>query len=826
MPKLLKVITLVIVVVGLWTIHHRSRKEGRSRPTSDVASISEAMRQDKWHLAPMKDLSIRTFAQGMWHQWMQCAGLPTRTSASQTNHSLLPVTLAVLDVGLSRTLHQSVDKWKAQGVWDFMAQWVVFVQQIRPEHCAYAAQEGFELVGNTGNVGIAAALEVLITTARHAHIVFLEKDWQPVISYTPPLVRQYLRMGQRLLMEQPNISVVYFRHKHATSKKCVLPDMRRIFNPNRDPCAVKKQAWTGTSAFVGLWGCPRQALALGDYFTPCAADSRVGDATFYCFGARFSHWSNTPSLFRRAWALQHFVPNLPLCNPLDPLCLYAGVEFDNRLQCAVRRTGTLFASPYPGLFRHMDRSTEEECRFPPLRNPCPAGCRPAGSRCRGNFVAAAAGCCCFRSHEPAPPAAFALLANRTFVAWSVPGWNAVSAGRWPAVPAPAPPALLDLGYKPRGAAFIVTAADMQRLQRFLDRVNDRVPYAHRLLLTAYVHTSGPSVAAMRALGCPAGPACAYRRWWLHNGTDADGLGAAPYKEPGLRAAYARAFRAGHWHPEYGGGGAVDPATWLKALERDRVAQGCFALGLVCGRYNVPEYAHLSGPALRAHIASGVRAFAAFFGFSPSVTVPVDGVGPCELGEALRDAAFVGADAPHVRAWTYRPVSRKVSPPFAERGLGAAAPVGWDPRLSAAEVKARVRQRGTPFVVFRLPATFFAAGDDAEGLEGRERRLRALVDELRADGASRTVFVTSGELHQVALRGWSVEVWHDCAVVRNYRDGAVTFAVPKTFGVAGTGRVSVECLTCEGARTAAAECRPGPFLEVQPGQVLRLRDCGG
>ncbi len=282
----------------------------------------------------------------------------------------------------------------------------------------YGDDEPFQVFGNHENTGISGGVRFLLRRSQAAHVLILERDFAvgPAVLNHADGGRQRLAavldIAQGLLAsrkgakatttssitpntttttittstntrDRPPVERVLLRHTAKMGRGfgglnnvCESDDsLRRAFYPtdvsdddlrqhSREKCVASNvyldKFLTATSA---MDFCPAKIVAqagegddgggqlgFGRYVQRCG----TADVEVHCYGGEISHWTNNPTLARREWLLEHFVPLLPDCPRGDWECLYSGgIETNRELQCVIRNQPHTVAQT-TGLFRHLD----------------------------------------------------------------------------------------------------------------------------------------------------------------------------------------------------------------------------------------------------------------------------------------------------------------------------------------------------------------------------------------------------------------------------------------------------------------------------------------
>ncbi|KAK4535395.1 hypothetical protein CDCA_CDCA04G1420 [Cyanidium caldarium] len=385
-------------------------------------------------------------------------------------------------------------------------------------------------------------------------------------------------------------------------------------------------------------------------------------------------------------------------------------------------------------------------------------------------------------------------------------------------------------------ASVETREDLQTLENTLNELNAGADYERRVVLTPHWIVAGPDFEAMRALSRPMrarcapslpanGGECSYRELLISE--SAGGLAHAPYHRGDLRAEYQRLFHQELWHPEFHGRSHFAVNRWLEELNvPNSAAAACFNYSLVCSADPMTTRSEFDWftehQDLRAWLVGGVRAFQHFWGYRPRVISSPHNTWTPWLADAAAAAGFVAASIGDDQR-LYR-MDGGMS--LDQRLRFDAFFPGFDCSASIDSVVERLNRTRYVTVMWHAQNAMRSTYSEPQYRE-HYQCLRRLIAAVRERSQALTL-VTGSEMHQLRARGWSVEVWRDSLVYRNYsprtlavkvQDLAEFIAAPSW----NDSDIRVETLAPKAAHgEEAVRVRVGETLRVESDTVVRLR----
>jgi len=328
-----------------------------------------------------------------------------------------------------------------------------------------------------------------------------------------------------------------------------------------------------------------------------------------------------------------------------------------------------------------------------------------------------------------------------------------------------------------------TVETEQDIKKFFDLINDLnkdVRFEHRVVITPFWVVGGPDYQSMRKNGCPYNSsACKYEELLVNQ--SATGMSKSPFKEIDLRPLYRIGFESGLWHPEYHARAHFNAHKWVTLMtgndgEIDSNARICFEMGLVCAKDRVvlqsEENIFKSESEQMEWFRGGDEAFQKFWGYKSLIhSSPHNVTGNFTLA-IMANLGFIGADNPvgqnleNFREMHISTVNRMRFDPFAS---------DFDSEKAWTDIKKALEARGFVSLAFHAQNTFSSTFSPIE-YDKHLAVLKNFVYLLRNQYPNSLVFLTSSELHQIKSRGWSVEIWSDGFLYRNFNRRSVKVKV--------------------------------------------------
>lgn len=356
--------------------------------------------------------------------------------------------------------------------------------------------------------------------------------------------------------------------------------------------------------------------------------------------------------------------------------------------------------------------------------------------------------------------------------------------------------------------------------------------------------------------------CQYRERLLSDGGPT-GLTQSPYLRGDLKPAYKALWTSGLWNPEYHGRSHFNVARWLGLLKSDQKAQNCFRHNMVCATDGTQLRSELSGISdmqhLRQWIQRGMDAFTSFWGYRPVVISSPHNTWSTWLANIVSDMGFVGAELAEDQAG-YIKHSTRISLHDRYRfdvffpGFNCVTAIEEIVQLLQTPVTISLTDRWYQFLsmidLFRTHRRLFypgvGGGDHrrfislmwhaqnamtstySDGQVGKHTECFRRAIQVVRSRSKRTVFVTASELHQIRTKGWSMEVWSDSFVLRNYALHGIHVTVPDLskvyeFSEPWNGRdVIATAISAKGVqKSKKVHTSVGKVLSIGADTVVRL-----
>jgi hypothetical protein len=367
-----------------------------------------------------------------------------------------------------------------------------------------------------------------------------------------------------------------------------------------------------------------------------------------------------------------------------------------------------------------------------------------------------------------------------------------------------------------------TANDMREFFDFLEEMNmEAGKYDHRVVITPFWTVGGPDMESMKALGCPESPNCEYRELLSDHES---GLQKPPFNRGELKPVYMHGFKKRLWHPEYHARTHFDHKKWLNLLQvkKDAASLACFEMDLVCATvgYDLRSENTMFDNEKEQFgwFEKGVQTFEKIWGYKPAVHSSPHNVTGKYLANIVKQLDFVGVDNPIPGAPedAVSTIDRARFDPF---NLNFDWDTTWKLLLEELQSKSHLS------LAFHAQNTFTEMYTEQQHKDLMDVFRKAIRKIREYPGV---VFVTSSELHQIRTKGWSMELWSDSFVFRNYSPRPVTLKVKNLksmfyYGPDWSGR-SLELIQLNGPENDRTRERTevGAIIHLQPNNVYELR----
>ncbi len=209
---------------------------------------------------------------------------------------MIPVSLLILSWQSHKTLLQTLQSYKDNGLLDITDDKIIFFQQISKKDIRIARKFGLNYYGSGHNIGIGAAYRLLAERAKHPYILYLQNDFC--------LIHNVSQDGSELvdgidLLENHSFDVVLYRSR------------RKPGEPNwaADNVPGNEERWQ-SHLFNTLYWMEHPEQSYPDKIQRCPVNPRFLQTT-----ARYMNYTDNPSLYRRQWLLdtlgERFTSNDP-----------------------------------------------------------------------------------------------------------------------------------------------------------------------------------------------------------------------------------------------------------------------------------------------------------------------------------------------------------------------------------------------------------------------------------------------------------------------------------------------------------------------------------
>jgi len=121
----------------------------------------------------------------------------------------LPISVGILAWNSDRSLRNTLESYRRNGLFDAVDDVVILFQDVRDEDRKLAKEFGIPFIGVDRNVGIGRGFVTLCEQADHPHVLLLEHDWELVENF----IDTRFRLSEGLRMLQNDTDVVRFRSR-------------------------------------------------------------------------------------------------------------------------------------------------------------------------------------------------------------------------------------------------------------------------------------------------------------------------------------------------------------------------------------------------------------------------------------------------------------------------------------------------------------------------------------------------------------------------------------------------------------------------------------
>lgn len=202
---------------------------------------------------------------------------------------MIDLTIAVLSWRQPKTLKNTFESYRKNGLLDLVREKLVFFNEVSPEDIKIAKEYGFEVLSAKQNIGIGLPFQQLVERASSKYLLFLENDF--MLIENAEVTEQRLKHAVSLLEE--GMTAVRFRHRrHYGDPNNYL---KLVWNGYFDP---KNPHMDGTD----YWEHPEEV-----YKGTCEKISCDGE-DFYIMDSAYAAYTNNPTMYHTAFLKEHILP--------------------------------------------------------------------------------------------------------------------------------------------------------------------------------------------------------------------------------------------------------------------------------------------------------------------------------------------------------------------------------------------------------------------------------------------------------------------------------------------------------------------------------------
>lgn len=201
----------------------------------------------------------------------------------------MDLTLAVLSWRQPKTLRNTLESYRQNGLLELAAEKLVFLNEATSEDMKIAQEFGFEVLSSAKNIGIGLPFQQLVARATRKYFLFLENDFMLVEN--AEVTKKRMEAAVNLL--DKGISAVRLRHLHHYG----------------DPNMYLKMVWNGKLS-------PEEPSLEGAYYWPdiCqvygekAEKLDLDGENYFVMDSRYSGYSNNPTIYQSAFLKEFILP--------------------------------------------------------------------------------------------------------------------------------------------------------------------------------------------------------------------------------------------------------------------------------------------------------------------------------------------------------------------------------------------------------------------------------------------------------------------------------------------------------------------------------------
>lgn len=198
------------------------------------------------------------------------------------------LTIAVLSWRQPKTLRNTLESYRRNGLLDMVKQKLIFFNQVTSEDLKIAEEYGFEVIADKNNIGIGLPYQQLLQRATSKYFMFLENDFM--------LIEEAQTTAQRLqqavdLLEN-GVDAVRFRHRYHYG----------------DPSNYLRNVWSGkldktipTLEWISLYEDP-------SLLTDVIQKQELPGQDVFITTSQYGHYTNNPCMYKREFISKLILP--------------------------------------------------------------------------------------------------------------------------------------------------------------------------------------------------------------------------------------------------------------------------------------------------------------------------------------------------------------------------------------------------------------------------------------------------------------------------------------------------------------------------------------
>lgn len=306
-----------------------------------------------------------------------------------------------------------------------------------------------------------------------------------------------------------------------------------------------------------------------------------------------------------------------------------------------------------------------------------------------------------------------------------------------------------------------------------------------------------------------------------------GLERPPFNRKDLREVYKHGFKRRLWHPEYHARSHFDFKKWINLMKskKDLAALECFKFDLVCATigYDLRSENTMfdSFEEQFNWFKGGIETFEKIWGYKPTVHSSPHNVSGKYLADIVKMLDFYGVDnpIPNISNNNYNLISTIDRARFDPFSMNFNYETTWK------KIQQELEQKNYIVLAYHAQNTFTE-------MYTRERHqelmdvIKKTIQKLR-EFYPHIAFVTSGELHQILMKGWSMEVWSDSFIFRNYNPQPVIIKIKNlknfySYGADWNGKF-LELVQLSGPEDFRRKkiVEVGDIIELEPNSIYEI-----